>query len=279
MIQITRDNDKNSLKVELQGYVIDFFEKNLPFQCIFEDFVTRKEHWRHTLSPGTWVSWNGGSNMFNLKIVDNFNNLIYEKLYDFESMDELHQVFYSFVQLNKNTKGIVIGSHDGGFGHWVKSVREGLTNCLLIEGSINQYLKLIKNYQNLQNCKLINQIVSEDGQDVIWHTGGEGYTDSIEKRTLELFLQNQEIHSEIKKTISINQLIVDENYQDFDWLHTDVEGYDDKLIMSLNYFPKLIIFENMHLKRMGNYENLKMFLHKKNYKILDLGLDSLAIRK
>jgi len=73
-------------------------------------------------------------------------------------------------------------------------------------------------------------------------------------------------------------LIEQYNYQDFDWLHTDLEGYDAKLIMSLKYFPKLIIFENSHIKDDYAYILLQEFLTKKGYHLIEIHGDTLAVR-
>jgi len=279
MIKLEKNNENNSLKVELTSHALDLFEDKLPFLCVFESYVTNEEIWCHTLNAGTWVVWNGGMVPFNLKVFDNKNNLIYHKLHDIEDMGELDQIFNFYTQMNQNTKGIVIGSHDGTFGHWIKPVKENKTKCLLVEGSKHQFMKLFQNYNRLDNCTFINEIVTDDGKDVVWFTGGEGFTDSVEKSTLEIFLNNESIKSEHRKSISINDLIEKFEYQKFDWLHTDVEGFDDKLIMSLKYFPKIIIFENDHVKRMNNYEKLEDFLKNKNYKLIDFGFDTLAIKQ
>jgi hypothetical protein len=48
--------------------------------------------------------------------------------------------------------------------------------------------------------------------------------------------------------------------------------------MSLKYFPKLIIFENMHIKENQDYNLLCNFLKEKGYTITDFDGDTLAIR-
>lgn len=279
MINLERNNENNSLKVELSEIASTIFKDKLPFKCIFTDFVSGYECWSHILNYGSWVLWNGADKPFDLKIIDNTNKVIFEKKFNFEYLTNLEKIFNVFINMNPNSKGIVIGSHDGSFGHWVLPVKKKMTNCILIEGSQNQFKKLEYNYREFENCTLVNEIITTNGEDVIWFTGGEGFTDSVEKTTLNLFLNEKEIKSEPRKTKCLNELIEYYEYQNFDWLHTDVEGYDDKLIMSLKYFPKLIIFENFHVKRMGNYENLKSFLISKDYEIIDFDLDTLAIRK
>jgi len=279
MINLERNNENNSLKVELSEIASTIFKNKLPFKCIFTDFVSGHGCWSHTLNSGTWVLWNGADKPFDLKIIDNTNKVIFEKKFNFEYLTDLEKIFNVFINMNPNSKGIVIGSHDGSFGHWVLPVKKNMTNCILIEGSQNQFKKLEYNYRESENCILLNEIITTNGEDVIWFTGGEGFTDSVEKTTLNLFLNEKEIKSEPRKTKCLNELIEHYEYQNFDWLHTDVEGYDDKLIMSLKYFPKLIIFENFHVKRMGNYENLESFLISKDYEIIDFDSDTLAIRK
>lgn len=212
--------------------------------------------------------------------MDKYKNILinrqYNSLYDGGELDK----FFSFYcKLYKHTKGIVIGAHDGEWGHWTQPVMDRDTKCLIIEGSKPQFKKLKKNYGNMDNCTLINEIVTTNGEDVEWHTGGDGYTDSVVKEINKRFLGEDEITTEIRKTKSINSLIEEYNYQDYDWLHTDIEGYDAELIMSLKYLPKFIIFENEHSKFINTYNKVFKFLSDLNYEIIEYGIDTIAIKK
>ena len=237
--------------------------------------------WETQLLPGHWSEWNGGGNSrWNITVMDQQRNVIftreYNSLYDGGDLDKF---FNFYCKYNKNTKGIVIGSHNGVWGHWVQSVRDQDTDCIIIEGSEPQLKELQKNYDGLANCALVNEIVTVDGGLIEWHTGGAGYTDSVVKQVNQRFLKDEEILTEKRQSVSINELIESNNYQEYDWLHTDIEGYDAELIMGLKYLPKFIIFENEHAKFINTYQPCIDYLQSLNYKIIEFGIDTLAIKQ
>jgi FkbM family methyltransferase len=267
-----------NFKVELDPSVKFVFKENTNLKVRFSR-IDPDDFWEHSISPGVWVTFNSGMNdIVNVQLIQD-DQLIYEHKYDFLIYGtELEKYFNLFCKLNHNTKGIVVGSHDGTFGHWVFSLLDKETSAIIIEGSEEQFSKLKKNYGHLDNCVLLNQIVSKDGKDVTWYKGGEGFTDSIISEVPHKYMSSQQIFSEIKQTRTLNEIIEENNYENFDWLHTDVEGYDAQLIMSLKYFPKLIIFENHHIKDNQEYNLLCEFLKGKNYVITDFDGDTLAIK-
>jgi len=265
---------KVKLDPELQTIVKDYL-------IVRFDTITGGKGWETQVLPGGWSSWNGGGcSRWNVIVMDSNRNVIftreYNSLYDGGELDK----FFSFYcKKNKNTKGIVIGAHDGEWGHWTQPVLDKDTECIIIEGSKPQFETLEKNYKSRSNCTLINEIVTTNGEDVEWHTGGDGYTDSVVKQINQRFLDDDEITTELRKSISINKLIEEYKYQDYDWLHTDIEGYDAELIMSLKYLPKFIIFENEHSKFIGTYEPCINHLKNLNYEIIEYGIDTLAVKQ
>jgi len=278
-IEISKNEEGGkNFKVELDPLIKFIFKENANLKVRFSR-IDPYDFWEHNISHGMWVTFNSGDNdIVNIQLIQD-ENLIYEHRYDFLLYGtELEKCFNLFCKFNQNTKGIVVGSHDGTFGHWIFSILDKETSAIIIEGSEHQFLKLKKNYGHLDNCILLNQIVSKDGKDVIWYKGGKGFTDSIISEVPHKFMNSDQISSEVKQTKTLNEIIEQNNYEDFDWLHTDVEGYDAQLIMSLKYFPKLIIFENMHIKENNDYELLSNFLKEKGYSITDFDLDTLAIR-
>ncbi len=267
-----------NFKVELESFTNSIFTEKSELKVRFSR-IDPDDFWEHSISPGVWVTFNSGMNdIVNVQLIQD-DQLIYEHKYDFLIYgSDLEKYFNLFCKLNHNTKGIVVGSHDGTFGQWVFSILDKETSAIIIEGSEEQFLKLKKNYGHLDNCILLNQIVSKDGKDVIWYKGGKGFTDSIISEVPHKFMSSEEISSETKQTRTLNEIIEENNYENFNWLHTDVEGYDAQLIMSLKYFPKLIIFENMHIKENQDYVLLCNFLKEKGYSINDFDGDTLAIR-
>jgi len=169
---------------------------------------------------------------------------------------------------NLNTKGVAIGTNDGSTGEWVHLYqRQFFSKMLLVEASIDTFSKLKQNYNN-PNVTLLNKLVTPKGGKVKFYEAldGEGYTNSVDKEHLLNFHSNiQEVE---KESIGINELLIENKFDNLDWLHIDVEGIDDKLIMALDFNkiskPKVIIYE-----RINSIDNSKLedFLHLNGYTI------------
>jgi len=230
------------------------------------------------VNPGGWVTWrSGGSTRCDINIYTDKGDHILTRRWDSViDGDDIEKAFSIFCSANPNCKGIIIGSHDGEWGHWVDAVRNKEVECLIIEGSDHQFKELYKNYSKYYNCTLINTIVSTDGKDVTWYTTKEGYSDSVVPGISEKFNPSYKVFNTTKPSTEINQIIEDYDYKDFDFLHLDLEGYDTNIIMALKYLPKLIVFENEHCKELGNYDDTIEYLKSKGYSIIERGIDTLA---
>jgi hypothetical protein len=277
-IEITKTQGSVSFRVELNAFTSSIIGKNRNLKVRFCRLGC-EDYWEHNISPGVWVTFNTGYNtVCNLQLICD-GEIVYEHKFDFLLYgSDLEKFFNLYCKINKNTRGIVVGSHDGTFGHWVFSVLNQETSAIIIEGSNEQYLKLKKMYSDKPKNILINEIVTKDGEDVVWYKGGEGYTDSIISEVPNKYMKSEQISSELRKTKTLNEIIEKYNYQEYDWLHTDLEGYDAKLIMSLKYLPRIIIFESNHIKENEDYGLLCNFLREKGYMIRDFDGDTLAIR-
>lgn len=277
-IEITKTDGNLGFKVELDRFTSLIISEDKKLKVRFCRLGC-DDYWEHDIGPGMWVTFNTGFNtVCNLQLICN-DEVIYEHKFDFLLYgSDLEKFFTLHCKINKNTKGIVVGSHDGTFGHWVSSVLNRETSAIIIEGSNEQYLKLKKMYSDLSENILINEIVTKDGEDVVWYKGGEGYTDSIISEVPNKYMKPEQISSEVRKTKTLNEIIEKYNYQEYDWLHTDLEGYDAQLIMSLKYLPKMIIFESNHIKENEDYVLLCNFLREKGYMIRDFDGDTLALK-
>ena len=158
--------------------------------------------------------------------------------------DICQKIFDMWSIKNKKSMGLVIGTHDGTSGEWVKSVVSGDLNAVLVEGSDDQYKKLRKNYPN-HRC--IRKIVSPNGGDVEMYEFGTGEGNTIDPNYLTQY--NITDYRTVKEeSISINNLIISEGLGNtLKWLHIDLEGIDDEIIMALDFNrirkPELIVFE------------------------------------
>jgi FkbM family methyltransferase len=173
--------------------------------------------------------------------------------------------------------GLVIGTHDGEFGEWVPVVQNRISKVLLVEGSQNQYDKLIQNYCKNSLVKMVKEIITPDGGEVEFFEGGAGYTNSVVERVIRNW-ETEEIKSTIYSSVSVNDLI-EENFKDgLDWLHLDIEGLDAKLIMSMKTLPNFIIFEDHNLTQEEKFE-IYDYLENRGFKTKSFGGICEAVRK
>jgi len=266
MINILYDNIKNTTRVELSSFNI-FNNHQLPLTVEFKNYVNDTLAWSHKLYEGCWIEWSGGEAKYNLIIKNAQEHQILEWNFKVEEHgNQVEKILYYYIKNSTNrTKSIIIGSHDGSFGGWVFPVMDDICDIVMVDGGLNQLKKAKSNYSHLTNCKFINEIITNDGKNVIWYEGGEGYTDTIDKKVISKFLKEDEIKSYTRTSVSIND-IFKQNDENFNWLYLDAEGADADLILSLKYYPDLIIFEPDHINNDKHVELIDWF-HINNYKI------------
>ena len=218
---------------------------SLPLKCSVISHVGKKEIWSCELNDNSWATYSNDS-IFDIKITDSNNDeILYREYNVLEDGRELDKAFYLYCKSLNNPKGVAIGTHDGEFGEWVSAVLDTITEAKLVEASDNQFLSLINNYNDKENVELINNLITTDGSDIEFFEGGKGYTNSVKQKVIENW-ESEAISSKISPSISINQ-ILDKKY---DWLHLDIEGYDDEIIRAINVdiLPNFIIFEHNNLE-------------------------------
>lgn len=247
MIKITYDREKNSTIVSCGK--LNSIKDNLPLKIEFKNYITNEIHYSTNLYSDMWTSWSGAELITDVLIYTNDGVLL--KKFDWDVMingDDIEKSLWMYLIDRKNRKipsnGLVIGTHDGRNGHWIYPIKENISRALLIDGSENQFGELVKNYQHLNNVTFMNEIVTVNETDVKWYQGGEGYTDTVVKELIHDWLDHSKISEMERKSYSFKKLIHENN---FDWIHLDVEGIDDELILSIEKYPNVIIFESMNL--------------------------------
>mgnify|MGYP003347293580 FL=1 len=224
--------------------------------------------------------------MFDVEVIDNKNTIIYTKKWD--TMEHGNHFYKSLWLYNKMIlsngkfpKGLVIGTHDGEFGEWVPIALKREANMILVEASNNQFSKLTKNYFKNSTTKCMQNLVTTNGEDVIFFEGGAGYTNTVVEKVIR-YWETEEVHTTKRSSISMTNLIMEEMGGDIDWLHLDVEGLDAKLIMSIDEskikLPNFIIFEDFNLNE-DEKKKIYSYLESRNYKLKSEGGICEAIRK
>lgn len=222
---------------------------NLPLKVEITTHVSKKIQWACEIGDNSWATFSSDS-IFDIVIKDANNKVIINREWNvINDGSYLDKALYLYCLNLKESEGIAIGSHDGEFGEWVCSTLSNLTKTTLVEASTPQFTKLTKNYKNLPNVTLIQDLVTTDGSKVEFFEGGKGYTNSVKENVIRSW-EKEEIYSNLRKSISINDLInqISPNKK-LDWLHLDIEGYDAEILRAINVdlLPNFIIFEHNNL--------------------------------
>lgn len=266
MINIDYSNKK--IRVETKGVSTLF---KLPLKLSIRSQVNGKEIWTCKLNDNWWAEFKNNE-MNDTLIHDANGQLVTFKQWDVRYHgSELYKTFYYYcVEITKEGRrptGIAVGTHDGLFGEWVPCVIKNITDAILVEGSEKQFNSLKENLGDLMNVNLVNSIVSHDGQPVEFFEGGFGYTNSIVERVIRKW-ETEEIKSSVRESVTIESLIDKLTLESIDWIHTDVEGYDSKILMSMpdHLLPKLVMFEHENMSEEQNkiFEN---YLIDRGYKL------------
>jgi hypothetical protein len=253
-------------------------ESEFPF--IFEVLLDGKIIWSTNLFPNMWASWDTlDTNNFIAIIKNNKGDILSQFNHDiWVNRNATEQFFNTWISMNPNSKGIVIGTHDGTTGEWVKHVKNKSTYAVLVEASKKQFDELMQNYINFDNVSFRNNVITGNGGNVKFYEFGLGYTNTLsEDHYKKHIYDDDELTIVNMDSVSINDLILQENLQhNLDWLHLDTESIDDEIIMSLDFDkvnkPKLIVFETINFckERTGSSERIdKLFdwLHLNGYKV------------
>jgi len=253
-----------------------YSDEDLPF--IFEILEEDKSIWRKELSPNMWASWHCEKNEnISASIRDKKGNVLSGFYLDiWVNRNSTEQFFDTWVSKNQTPNGIIIGTHDGTSGEWVKHVRKNSVNVVLVEGSEKQYDSLVKNYCGKKNVKFRNDVVTPSGGFVNFYEFGDGFANTTNKNHFERHKNDSKSEILIKESIGINDLIIEEGLESkLDFLHLDTESIDDEILMALDFKrikkPKLIVLETINFseERTGNSDRmnkLSSWLYSNGYK-------------
>jgi len=239
-------------------------EDELPF--IFEVSNEGKIVWSTNLYPNMWASWDIlDNNNFVAVIKNNKNEIIsHFKLDIWVNRNSTEQFFDTWMKMNPNSHGIVIGTHDGTTGEWVKHVKDNTTQVVLVEASRKQFNELTENYSNFNNITFRNDVITGNGGKVNFYEFGTGHANTLSESHCKKHIHDDEELTVVNMdSISVNNLILQEElHHKLDWIHLDTESIDDEIIMSLDFNkvnkPKLIVFETINFseERTGSRDRI-----------------------
>ena len=277
MINVTYDRSLNLTRVELDNLTL--IKDHLPLTIQFKNIISGEIHYESKLIDNCWVEWKGAEQITDVLVYSSTGKILHKHKWDVTINGDIHEKMLWYYLKGRqlqglNSNGLVIGAHDGRNGHWIYPVKENLTDATLVDGSEKQFQNLKENYFDSLNTEFKNTIVTTDGSDVEWYQGGEGYTDTVIPSLINEWLDPSEITKTYRKSVSINDLIKNKNY---DWLHLDVEGLDGDLILALESRPNLIIYEDENLDE-SIKSRLKTWFSQNSYTTIKHICNTIAIK-
>jgi hypothetical protein len=268
---------KVTFRIHGASKIID--KNEFPLNVYFSKYINDEIVWETTANDNWFVTYNDFT-FKNITVTTKSGKLVFEEKFIPNKQDSLHQIFLTYCSSNPNDFGLAIGTHDGEYGEWVQSVKEGHTNAVLVEASAKQFNGLTDNYKSIKNVKLIQSLITPNGEEVSFFESELGYFNSTDINHLKRYKISDIVETK-KTSISLKDLIKN----NFDvkpiWMHLDVEGLDAKLILSLKDSVELIsnfiVFENANLSYEDN-NDVNNFLISLGYELFNYDISTLAIK-
>jgi len=254
-------------------------DSQFPLRLVHES-ITGEVVWSTDLYLG-WYSEYLMNTHTRIKIIDSLGNKFFEWCWDpFIHGDFAHQFFEVWSLNNVGSNGIAIGTHNGLTGEWVSPVLSGKLKATLVEASEKQFGDLQRNYGGRSWVTCTHSLITSDGSDVVFYEGDNGFTNSVSKEIISQYVNEDVITSTVRKSKSINDLIVDSSkLGEIKWLHIDVEGIDGELIYAIksDLLPNLLLFESLHMEN-NYYDKLCTYLIDKGYKVTKSGWNTICTK-
>ncbi len=190
---------------------------------------------------------------------------------------------------------VQIGSNDGIKNdpihqYIIKNDWEGI----LVEPDIANFNRLKKNYISANNLIFENAGVGPEKGEMLFYRLKEirddepGWYDQIGSFDKTTFLKNIRYGKDLDKriltdrlqVITFDDLVQRHNFRDVDLLHTDTEGFDFKILRSIDFSKhsiKLVLFEGEWMSAQ-ELKEIFMYLRKYGYRIFRSGIDYAGIK-
>ena len=196
---------------------------------------------------------------------------------------------------------VVIGACHG---FWIENdIKKCSNKILLIEPVKYNFDQLKNRFKNYKNIIFENIAIGEKNELIDFFHVLESSIDKLKKhwssgigsfskehilkhRTKRFLITEKDIKCIKIKAMTFNKLIEKYKIEYINKLIIDAEGFDYKIIKSINFkkiFIKEIVFEKKHLnvtQKNGNgLDKIKDFLLKENYELFDIDIENILARK
>lgn len=190
---------------------------------------------------------------------------------------------------------VQIGSNDGKKNDPISPyILKNGWKGILVEPEISNFKKLTNNYSKVNGLIFENLGIGPVRGEMLFYrlkdiTDQEpGWYDQVGSFDRETFIKNihygqdleKRITSEPLPVITFEDLLKKNNFPKVDLLHTDTEGFDYKILRSINfaeYDIKIVLFEGEWMTQFELRE-LIQYLRKYNYNIFRCGVDYAGVK-
>ena len=213
---------------------------------------------------------------------------------------KIEDILKHLIRKKKIKKIIQIGANDGKSDDFLFNCFDDNLEAILIEPIEDAFKKLEKNYENFVKAKCLNLAIDIDNKSKEIFCVNKKFYEFYKKKYNEVNVEWLDVLSSFNKKHLINhgikekhivskfiecktisELINQYNFQNFDLLIIDVEGYDlvilNNFIQTINIKP-MIIFEWIHAQK-NDIEKLLIELEGLNYKFLRIGRDLICFQR
>jgi FkbM family methyltransferase len=195
-----------------------------------------------------------------------------------------------------NIKNFVqIGSNDGKKNDPLYSyIRKNNWKGILVEPEPANFKKLLNSYGHTEGLIFENVGIGPEPGDMLFYrlnniTEQEpGWYDQIGSFDKGTFIKNISYGKDLDKrittgllpVITFDELLKKNKFRNIDLLHTDTEGFDYKILRSINFAEhniRLVLFEGEWMTQFELKEIIR-YLKKFNYRIFQCGIDYAAVK-
>lgn len=198
------------------------------------------------------------------------------------------KIILNLVEKKNISSLIQIGANDGvSHDHLHSIIKKHRLESLLLEPIECYFLELKKNYHNFPNVKIENSALSVNNDisflykvnpeySKIYGTLSSGVSSFDKDHLIKHGIKAKHIVKEKVNQISFDQLLRKYNFNNFDLLLIDTEGYDCNIVS--DFFIKIksvrpfVVFEWSHIKNVELNDTLNLLI-KNNYSFFPVGDD------
>src|SRR5579864_4270420 len=191
---------------------------------------------------------------------------------------------------------VQIGSNDGKKNDPLhRFILKNGWNGILVEPDPANFKKLTNHYSQVSGLIFENLGIGPVRGELLFYklkniTDQEpGWYDQVGSFDRETFIKNIHYEQDLEKrmtseplpVITFDDLLQKNNFREVDLLHTDTEGFDYKILRSINFAEhdiRIVIFEGEWMTQFELRE-LIQYLRKYNYSIFRCGVDYAGIRR